>query len=167
MAAVREPNVPRRPYSTQTRVSSPDVATSARIRARPSEIANTPGRPTTGTPAVRNAASAPLVVPAELRATSLTWYSAPGESPATDSDTATAPRPEPALLTTVVVPYAVVGPSSNHHVVERPTGSTLPVSTTVTPETCAPPVTARGPALVENERVCPTVVPASLRAPAR
>ena len=107
------------------------------------------------------------MVPAELRATSLTWYSAPGASPATDSDTATAPRPDPAFLTTVVVPYEVVGPSSNHQVVERPTGSTVPVSTTATPETWAAPVTASGPAVVVNERVCPTVVPASLRAAAR
>ena len=101
---VRETNAPRRKTSIQTLVSSPLVATSASIRARASETPDTADRPTTGTPAVRKVTSAPRVVPAELRATSRAWYSAPGVRPASDSDTATAPRPEPALLTTVVVP---------------------------------------------------------------
>ena len=132
-----------------------------------SEIADALARPTTGRPAVRKTTSAPRVVPAELRATRRTWYSAPGASPAIVSETATAPRPAPALRTTVDVPYDVVGPSSNHHSVARPTGSTLPVSTTEVPDTCAAPVVASGPALVENARVSPAVVPASLRATTR
>src|SRR5262245_17057544 len=98
-------------------------------------------RPMTGRPAVRKTTSAPRVVPAELRATRRAWYSVPGVRPATASDTATAPRPEPALRTTVEVPYDVVGPSSNHQVVARPTGSTVPVRTMDAPESWAGPVT--------------------------
>ena len=132
---MRETSAPRRDTSTHTRVSSPLVVTSTPIRARSSEILDTVERPTSGRPAVRKTTSPPRVVPAELRATSRAWYSVPGVRPARGSETATAPRPEPALLTTVDTPYDVVGPSSNHQLVERPTGSTLPVSTTDTPET--------------------------------
>ena len=70
-------------------------------------------------------------------------------------------------MTTVEVPYEVVVPSSNHQFVERPNGSTVPVRTTVAPETCAGPVVASGPALVANERVSPSSLPASLRATTR
>ena len=70
-------------------------------------------------------------------------------------------------MTVVNDSLLVVAPSSNHHSVVRPTGSTLPVSTTDAPETCGVPVVASGPALVENVRVAPAVVPASLRATTR
>ena len=166
-APERETTAPRRETSTQTRVSSPLVATSVPMRARVSEIADAVGRPTTGRPAVRKTTSAPLVVPAELLATSRAWYSVPAASPATDTDTATPPRPDPAFLTTVEVPYDVVFPSSNHQFVECPNGSTVPVRTTVAPETCAGPVVTRGPSVVANERVSPFVLPASLRATTR
>ena len=50
---------------------SPFVTTSTPIRARCIEILDAVARPIVGAPAVRNTTSAPLVVPAELRATSL------------------------------------------------------------------------------------------------
>src|SRR6187551_2369545 len=142
-----------------TRLGDADAAAATTVAMREALA-----RPIVGTPAVRKTTSAPLVVPAELRATSRALYSVPGVSPASVSETATAPRPEPALLTTVEVPYDVVVPSSNHQFVERPTGSTLPVRTTLTPVTCGWPVVASGPALVVKDLVFPAVVAASLRA---
>jgi hypothetical protein len=141
--------------------------TSARTTARASEIPDAVARPTTGSPAVRNETSPPFVVPAELWATRRAWYSVPGASPVTFSETATAPRPKPAERESVRVPYAVVGPISNHQFVARPTGSTLPVRVTAVPARRAGPVTTSGPALVRKLRVWPTLVPASLRAAIR
>ena len=59
----------------------------------------------------------------------------------------TTPRARP-CTTVVRVPYAVVGPSSNHQLVARPTGSTLPVRVTRVPGDLRRPVVASGPALV-------------------
>ena len=137
------------------------------MSARASEIPDALARPRVGAPAVRNTTSAPRVVPAELWATRRAWYSVPGANPVTVSETGTAPRPAPALLASVRVPYDVDGPSSNQKVVPRPTGSTVPERTTEVPERRAGPVTASGPALVRKLRVCPYVVPASLRAAIR
>ena len=52
-------------------------------------------------------------------------------------------------------------PYSNHHVVERPRGSTEPASVAVlTPTPCAAPVWTPGGKEVEKARSAPWVVPA-------
>src|SRR3954469_10673242 len=94
---------------------------------------------------VENVTSAARVVPALLEATRLKWYVTPAVRPDTAALTACAPVPDPALCDGVKAPYPVEVPYSKCQVVERPLGSTVPVSVAVVvPMLVAAFVWARG-----------------------
>src|SRR6266852_2068082 len=120
------------------------------------------------TPAVVKLASAPLLVPASLVATSRKWYVVLGERLETVAVTVRSLAPEPALFDDVFDPYAVLVPYSKYQVVARPSGFTLPLSVADVGVTAvAGAVTALGSPLVENVASAPRVVPASLVATRR
>jgi len=123
---------------------------------------------TDGTAPVVNVRSDPVVVPPAFTATSRKWYVVLAARAVRSADAATPLVPDPALVSDVLDPYAVVVPYSKWYVVEAPLGFTLPFTVAVVATTgsaaCVATVGFRSVVNVWSE---PVVVPAALVATRR